>query len=246
MDADPGYGWAFWGDQKDATISIQMAFLADGAPEGSAASWTTLITGKVDDIQVDPEQGTVHLSGRDLTSLLVDTKIQNAYADKTTSEILAVFAQEHGLAADVTPTTRKVGTFYKSEHDKLSLGNFSKQTNEWELACYLARQVDQDIWIDDKGLHTRPAVDPGGPNAKPPPLVYVGRGASNPVASANVATSLIPERSLTLAKDGTCPTGRASRPRSARPSTRHASRASRGCRCSRKRPWRSRRRPPSP
>ena len=64
MDSDPGYGWRWWGDQKDATISVQMAFIAEGQPEGQIATWTTLIVGKVDDIHVDPNQATVHLAGR--------------------------------------------------------------------------------------------------------------------------------------------------------------------------------------
>ena len=201
MDVDPGYGWAFWGDQKDATIAIDAAILPEGAAEGAVPAWTSLITGKVDDLHVDPGQGTVHLSGRDLTSLLVDTKIQKAFANQTTSQILTMFATEHGLKADVTPTTRLVGTFYKEEHDKLSLGNFSKQTSEWELACYLVREEDQDIWIDASGLHTRPAADPGGTDAKPFPIVYVPRTDAAPVPSANAATDIQCERSLTLAKD---------------------------------------------
>ena len=164
-------------------------------------AWVTLITGHVDDLHVDPTQGTVQLSGRDLTSLLVDTKIQQAFPNRTTSQILSMFAAEHGLVADVTPTTRLVGTYYKDEHDKLSLGNFSKQTSEWELACYLVRQEDQDIWIDDKGLHTRPAVDPEGANTKPFPIVYVARDQAHTVDVANVATDIQTERSLTLAKD---------------------------------------------
>lgn len=201
MDLDPAFGWAFWGEQQDATITIQVGFLADSAAEGSVAEWVSLITGKIDDIHVDPGQGTVHMSGRDLTSLLIDKKIQKAYANLTTSQILTMFAKENGLVADVTPTTRLVGDFYKDEHDKLALGNFSKQTSEWEMACYLARQEDQDIWIDDKGLHTKPAADPGGTGVVPYPIHYVPRDQHTPIASVNYATDIQVERSLTLAKD---------------------------------------------
>lgn len=201
MDLDPGFGWAFWGEQKDATIGIEMALLPEGAPEGQVSGWTSLIVGKVDDIHVDPNNSIVNLSGRDLISLLVDTKIQKAFANKTTSQILTEFAQEHGLAADVTPTTKLVGDYYKDEHDKITLGNFSKQTTEWELACYLVRQEDQDIWIDSQGLHTRTAQDPGKSGAKVFPIHYVPRGVNAPIALANCVTEIQTERSLTLAKD---------------------------------------------
>ena len=53
-----------------------MAFLLEDAAEGQVPGRISLITGKVDDIHAVPGQGTVHLSGRDFASLLVDAKIQ--------------------------------------------------------------------------------------------------------------------------------------------------------------------------
>ena len=201
MDADPDHDWAWWGSQGDITVDIQVGFIPDGQPEGSISNWTSLVTGKVDDMHVDPVAGLVTLSGRDLTAAMIDTKIQNAFANKTTSQILTQFAQEHSWTADVTPTTTLVGSYYKDEHDKLSLGNFSKQTSEWELACYLARQEDEDIWVDATGLHTKPSVDPGGANAQVFPLFYVPREDFAPVPTVNMISDIKTERSLTIAKD---------------------------------------------
>ena len=202
LNADPTFDWG----QKDITVSVDMMFLPDGAAEGTDGPWTTLLSGKIDDLHLDPVNGAVHLSGRDLTGVLIDTKVQAAYPNKTTSEILSGIAAAHGWTADVTATTQPVGAYYKAEHDKLALGNFSKQTTEWDLACYLVRQEGQDIWIDMQGgtptLHTRPASDPDTTSSRFP-LLFVPPGSVQGAAwpTLNVASDIQLERSLTIAKD---------------------------------------------
>ncbi len=200
LRADPGFDAAWWGVQKDLTIEIQMQLLPPGNPEGDYGPWTSLIVGKVDDLHLDICQGAVHLTGRDLVAVFIDTKIQQAFPNQTTSDILTTLAAGHGMKADVTPTSTPVGSYYKSEHDKLTLGNFSKTTTEWDLICYLVRQEGQDVWVDAAGLHTRPAADPATSTTAAFPIVYVLPGTPA-YGTLNVAEDVQLERSLTIAKD---------------------------------------------
>ena len=200
LGADPGYDAAWWGSQMDLTVEVQAQMLPPGAAEGADGPWTSLIVGRVDDLHLDLCQGAVHLTGRDLVAVYIDTKTQAAYANQTTSDVLTTLAAGHGMKADVTPTTRPVGSYYKAEHDKLTLGQFSKQTTEWDLICYLVRQEGQDVWVDATGLHTRPAADPATSTATAFPVVYVPPGAQA-YGTLNVAMDVQLERSLTIAKD---------------------------------------------
>lgn len=201
--SDPQFSAHWWGDQKDLTVDVQAQFLPDGAAEGAYGPWTSMVTGKVDDMHLDICNGAVHLTGRDLVSVFIDTKLQKAYPNYTTSKLLAELAAGHGMKADLATTTRLIGSFYKSEHDKLTLGNFSKQTTEWDLICYLCRQEGLDVWVDAAGLHTRPAADPAVAGATPFPIVFTppSSDASAAYATLNVAIDVQLERSLTIAKD---------------------------------------------
>jgi phage protein D len=152
-----------------------------------------MLIGVVDHVQFDPAQGTIVLQGRDLSSALIDTKTQETFANKTSSQIATILAGRHGLTPVVTATSTLVGQYYQLEHDRTSLGNFSRQTTEWDLLTYLAQTEGYDLFVSGKELHFQPTA----PSTAPPfPIIY----QAGPPIVMNVLTLSL-ERSLTIAKD---------------------------------------------
>jgi phage protein D len=128
----------------------------------------------------------VHLDGRDLTASLIEARTQETFANRTASEIATLLADRHNLSASVTPTTTPVGRYYQSEHDRITLDQFSHVTTEWDLLTFLARQEGFDIFVAGQTLYFQSE----------------GRAADIAVSLTPAdVTELKLERSLTLARD---------------------------------------------
>ena len=174
--------WAeasFWASEPDILLDVQ--FSLDGG-----ASFISLVQGAVDSVSIDPTLGLVHLDGRDLTSSLIEARTQETFANRTSSEIASLLAERHNLTPQVTSTTTPVGRYYQSEHDRITLNQFSRATTEWDLLVFLARHEGFDVFVQGQALYFQPAAQ-----------------------AADLAVSLRPEdvidlkleRSLTLARD---------------------------------------------
>ena len=183
---------AWWSDNTDVMVEIKIGLLPDGAAEGTC-TFTSLIIGAADLVEVDLIQGNIHVEGRDLAAQLIETKTQEAYANKTASQIATILANNHGLTPVVTATSAPVGQYYQLEHDKLQLGNFSRQTTEWDLLTTLAEYENFDVWVQGKELHFAPAPESQG-------TVFGITYQPGPPVVSNVM-SLQMERHLILAKD---------------------------------------------
>jgi len=166
-----------WAATQDIAIDIQMSL--DGT------TFASLIQGTVDFIEIDPIEGLLRADGRDLTATLIETRTQQTFANRTSSEIAAIFASEHNLASAITPTTTPVGRYYQNEHDRITLDQFSRATTEWDLLAFLAQQEGFDVFVIGNTLHFQP---PSGSD-----------GAVT--LSASSVTDLRLERALTLARD---------------------------------------------
>ena len=179
LGADPWAGASFWASEPHIMVDVQ--FSLDGG-----ASFVSLIQGTVDSISIDPVLGLVHLDGRDLTAALIETRTQETFANRTSSEITSLLAQRHNLTPRVTATTTPVGRYYQSEHDRTTLDQFSHATTEWDLLVFLARQEGFDVFVQGQTLYFQPTTQ-----------------------TVDLAVSLQPrdaialklERSLTLARD---------------------------------------------
>ncbi len=179
LGADPWVAASFWSSQTDIMLDVQ--FSLDGG-----VSFTSLVRGAVDSVSIDPSFGVVWLHGRDLTAALVEARTQETFANRTASEIASLLAARHHLSPCVSPTTTVVGRYYQSEHDRITLNQFSHATTEWDLLAFLARQEGFDVFVEGTTLHFQPTT----PTTQP-------------------AKSLRPEdvldikleRSLTLARD---------------------------------------------
>lgn len=179
LGADPWVGAASWAAASDILLDIQFSLDA-------GASFTSLIVGAVDSLSIDPVTAELRLDGRDLTAALIEARTQETFANRTASEVATLLAERHDLTPIVTETTTLVGRYYQSEHDRITLGLFSRATTEWDLLVFLAQQEGFDIFVTGTELHFQPS-DPT------PDLLQIIQPAD--------LIHLQLERSLTLARD---------------------------------------------
>jgi phage protein D len=178
-------GAALWADATDLTLEVRVEV---------GGVMTSLIEGLGDRVTVDPMRGIVEVQGRDRTSLLIEARTQETFANLTSSEIATTLAARHELAADVAPTSTPVGRYWQLEHDRTTLNQFCRASTEWDLLIGLAGRESFDVWVTGDTLHFRPP--PGG-------VATIG-AVLRPVATfLGLATvsDLRLERSLTLAGD---------------------------------------------
>ncbi|HQT89696.1 MAG TPA: hypothetical protein PK677_14305 [Acidiphilium sp.] len=179
---------AWWASQVNVQIGIEVAL--DGQ------NFQTLLTGVIDEIEIEPDTGTLTLSGRDLVALLIDAKTSNAYQNQTASEVATLLAQSAGITPVVTATTKPVGQFYAYDHVRLSLGDLSRSITDWDLLVYLAQQENFDVFVQGTSLYFQPAQPQGNPT------FGISWSRVDGMATSNVM-DLAMRRSLTLAKQVT-------------------------------------------
>lgn len=143
----PGFQQAaFWAAEPDIAIEILFSLNA-------GASFQSLIQGVVDTVTIDPVIGQLRLEGRDLASQLIEARTQETFANRTASEIATLLAERHGLTPVVSATATPVGRYYENEHDRITLGQFSRATTEWDLLVFLAQQERAEIFVAGNELH---------------------------------------------------------------------------------------------
>lgn len=148
LGADPTFTTPFWAGTTGVLVDLQ--FSLDGA------GFVSLIQGAVDSVGIDPITGTLHVQGRDLTAALIEARTQETFSNRTASEIATLLAQRHNLLPVVTPTTTPVGRYYQSEHDRITLDQFSHATTEWDLLVFLAREEGFDVFVQGTSLYFQP------------------------------------------------------------------------------------------
>jgi len=179
LSGSPWASAASWADEPDVLLDIQFSLDA-------GASFKSLIIGTVDSVSIDPVIGEIRFDGRDLTGALIETRTQETFTNRTASEVATILANRHNLTPVVTSTTSPVGRYYQNEHDRITLGSFSRATTEWDLLVFLAQQESFDVFVSGTELHFQPA----NPT---PDLIQSIRAAD--------LINLRLERSLTLARD---------------------------------------------
>lgn len=169
-------GSAHWAASTQINVDVRISLSVGGGFVG-------LVQGMADAVAIDPLNGVLTLEGRDGSAALMETRTQETFANQTASEIAAVIAARHGLAADVQPTSAPVGRYWELEHDRLTLASAARTMTEWDLLVTLAQLEGVSLWISQGALHFRqPSL----------PVMEL------PIAAL---TSLRLERALTLAGD---------------------------------------------
>ena len=157
----------------------------------SSTDLDSLITGNVDQLEYNPAARTLTISGRDLTSLLIDSKTAEKWNNQTASQIVQTIAARHGLQANVTDTTGLAGGFYQIDHAIPTQGQ-----TEWDLVCWLAQQVGFVVYVDTNTLYFNPPPDQTQEQTFP--LVWTDGDSQTPFSSNTAALSF--SRTLTVGK----------------------------------------------
>jgi len=162
------------------SIFVDVQFSLDGF------TFVSLIQGTADSILAEPIVGTVRLEGRDFSAALIESRTQETFSNRTSSEIAAILAERHGLTSVVTPTTTPVGRYYQDQHDRITLNQFSQATTEWDLLVFLSRREGFDVFVEGRSLFFQPPTSSATPRV---------------VIQPSDLMTLRLRRSLTLAQD---------------------------------------------
>lgn len=176
--------------QKEIFAEVLAGFPQDPA-NPTPGELNSLIYGRVDNINYNPRDGLITLTGRDLTAAFIDAKIADEFQNQTSSDIATLLAGNHGLTPQVTETSTFVGTYYTQ--DQVSL---TADRSEWDLLCLLARQEGFVVFVTGQTLYFGP-----NPRSTDNPLVvnWQKPSATNGSPIANVK-GISFDRSLTVAK----------------------------------------------
>jgi phage protein D len=166
-----------WSTLSSGNVEISTGLYPEPA-------YQNLITGTIDNVQLDPILGTVAIEGRDLSASLVDSYRQSDFVNQTASEIVAAIANAHGLSAVVTPTSGNIGRYYGDGYTRLSTGQFTRLRSDWDLVVELARECGFDAYVAGQVLYFAPSATI--------PAVFI------PITPADVQTMRF-ERALAIA-----------------------------------------------
>lgn len=190
--AAPGlYAAATARDANHRPLLAEIKASLDGG-----AGWTSLLIGRADRFSLDPVRGLLEIDGRDRTADLIEGKTQDAFRNQKASEVAQTIAGRLGFTAQVAATSTPVGRYYDIDHDRVTLGQFSKATTYWDLLCELARDEGFDVWVEGNTLYFQPT--PTG--METPGLTFTLQQTQGYRGWAN-AESVQLERDLVLARD---------------------------------------------
>lgn len=187
VEQDKEFGRNFWQDCIGIRTELFVGFGVDEPPSKS------LLSGRVDEIQIDLVSRRVSLTGRDFTADLIETRIAEKYPNKTASEIATIMADKVGLTPEVTATTKRVGTYYGAEHASLA-----DETTAWNLLTYLAERESFDVYVTGTKLVFGPPPDEA--SASKWTLVYTPGEQDAPAPQASVMNLQL-TKSLTIARE---------------------------------------------
>lgn len=182
------YDKAWFCEQTTMNVDLFGGFPADPNSFG-ISDLAQVLVGKVDEVHFDPVQRTMELTGRDLTSLLIDAKTTETFRNQTASQIATLLAQRHGLTPVVTATSDKVGSYYQIDHVQLT-----DLHTEWDLLTWLAAQVGFVVYVKGHELHFEPGPDPS--TAPMYPIVWTEADSTQPFGCT--AEQLSFSRTLTV------------------------------------------------
>ena len=178
-----------------STVQVCFGFLTPGQKANelpTAANSGVILTAIVDSIVINrvPE-GTVTVTGRDLTSKLIDAKTANNYTNKTASDAVTLIAKQFGLTPNVTATKTPIGKYQNDQYSSLN-----SPVAYWDLIVDWANQENFDAYVSGTTLY----FGPPEADSDPQPWVFYARDDGQGRYWANVKTMEL-TRNANLSKD---------------------------------------------
>ncbi len=149
------FNQAWFSVQTQIDVEIFAGFPVN-AENYTVAELDSLILGRVDTIDFNPVSRTLDMSGRDYTSLMIDTKTTKKWQNMRASAIAAQIATAHGMDTRyIVNTTSRVGTYY--DIDSVRMTN---EHSEWDLLTWLAAHEGFVVYAKGNALHFEPKPSP--------------------------------------------------------------------------------------
>ncbi len=121
------------------------------SPNVTSTGMQSLILGQVNDVEYDPYEQVITMTGRDLTQRFIDNKTSEKFLNQTSSDIANTLAQRRGLTPQITETSENVGNYYSMDYSRMT-----REVSEWDLLTYLARNEQFDVYVNGSTLYFQP------------------------------------------------------------------------------------------
>ena len=184
LDAPGGLDEHFWADTSPIPVTVTAT------NDAASGGFATLFVGEVDTAEIDFDQRTVHISGRDKTAKLLETKTTEKWQNHTTSEIVNDIAGRVGLSADIqVADADKVGLIFKDDYNRIS-----DQDVLYNVLVRLAQREGNAVFVKKDRLVFKPADQLGGGSftiqyVAPTPQSYAQGNFTTLKASRNLASA---------------------------------------------------------
>jgi phage protein D len=185
---------AWFAAQSSMMVEIFAKDDYTGAGAYVPAPADSLLYGQTDEVLFDPVKGTIELSGRDLTALLIDTKNAHEFVNTSGSGIVKYIGLKHGLDISNVHETQTgfFGDYYKDERGIYK----TNEQSDWETLSYIANVEDFVLYVKGQELHFEPRP---GEQTNHYAIAWDAPNADRAFPIAN-AVSLQFSRNLTIAK----------------------------------------------
>ncbi len=114
LDNNAGLDETYWMDTAPILITIL------GTNDAVTDSFTTLLTGQVDESSVDFSQRVVLIRGRDLTAQLIDLKTDERWLNTSNEDIISQLAERVGLNVKISEGADKAGLQFDQDYNEIS------------------------------------------------------------------------------------------------------------------------------
>lgn len=115
---------------------------------------TRVLVGDVDYLDWDWRTQSATFSGRDYTAKFIDETITDKYPASTSSRIIELLVDKHGLKKDITETSTPVGSYYNGQYAKMIA-----TTSEWDLMMFLAQKENFDLYVENDTVVFKPKTE---------------------------------------------------------------------------------------
>lgn len=195
MSAQPAaraFDW--WAQQEKLELEFLIGFPSD--PNSfQKVELTSFLVGYADDLEFDPVADVMTLTGRDLTSKLIDFKqtlFSKTVRGQKASDIVTQIAVAQGLTPVVTATTAATGGYYQIVNALIA-----SNATYWDIVTRLAQLEGFQTYVKGHELRFEPRTDPAAD-----PYVIQWRPPADQTASPAVNVQRLQfRRNLSVAKD---------------------------------------------
>jgi phage protein D len=163
---------AYFASTEKFLVKIYVGFPND-VDSFTTSDLTLMIQGDSNDVEINPSEGLVSISGRDLSSRLIDKKVTKSFSNITASELAEQFANENGLKSDITKTTQVLGTFLQTAQTYTA-----NNTTQWDMLTEAAMKENFIVFVKGETLVFKPNPV-NDDNLKPYILNYAPKDINN-------------------------------------------------------------------